>query len=160
VLGAGAVCERFHEVSRIHLAKAKRARRTASPLLKLEAGYVRRLQALGAARDFEFNRLAFVQRLVSFSLNGGEVHENVFAGLALDEPKAFTGVEPLYGSLFFQLCFSFLIELFGAFPPPLAQQKRGYKCGLAAPPSNLKVLQEQQTHLYYGTVLIRCLLNS
>jgi|SRR5579875_2070988 len=130
-----------------------------SPLAELQTGYVRSLQALGAAGDFEFNRLAFVQRLVAFSLYGGEVDENVLAGLALDESEALTAVEPLNGSLFFQLCFSFLFELFGAFPPPLAQQKRGCKCGLAAPPSNLKVLQEQQTHFHYGTFSDRCLLN-
>ena len=49
--------------------------------------------------------------------------ENVLAGLALDESKALTGIEPLYCSLFFQLCFSFLFELFGAFPSPPAQKK-------------------------------------
>jgi hypothetical protein len=111
----------------------QRARRAASPLWKLQAGYVRSLQALGAASDFEFNRLAFVQRLIALSLNGGEVDENVLAGLALDESKALTGVEPLYGSLFFQLCFSFLIELFGAFPPPLAQQKKGWQVWTCSP---------------------------
>lgn len=74
----------------------------------LQAGYVRSLKALGAASDFKFNRLAFVQRLVSFSLNCGEVHENVLAGLALDESKALARVKPLHCSLFSQLCFSFL----------------------------------------------------
>jgi hypothetical protein len=128
----------------------------ASSLFELQADYVGSLQALGAAGHFEFNRLAFVQRLVAFSLNRGEVDENVLAGLSLDEPKSLTGVEPLYCSLFFQLCFSFLIELFGAFPPPLAQQKRGRKCGLAAPSSNLKVSQEQQTQNHSHTLLLKC----
>jgi hypothetical protein len=118
---------------RLQIAWRKRARQSASPLLKLEAGYVRSLQALGAAGNFEFNRLAFVQRFVAFSLNSGEVDENVLAGLALDESKALTSVEPLYGSLFFQLCFSFLIELFGAFPPPLAQQKKGLQVWTCSP---------------------------
>ena len=35
----------------------------------LEAGDVRSLQALGASRDLEFNRLAFVQRFVAVPLN-------------------------------------------------------------------------------------------
>ena len=101
-------------------------------LCELQAGNVRCLQALGACGHFELNRLAVVQRFVPISLNCGEVDENVLAGLALDESKALTGIEPLYCSLFFQLCFSFLFELFGAFPSPPAQ-KKGCKCGLAAP---------------------------
>ena len=88
---------------------------------KLQASYVRGLQALGAAGHFEFNCLSFVQRFVPVPLNGGEVDKNVLAGQALDEPKSLTGVEPLYCSLLFQLCFSFLGELFGAFPSPPAQ---------------------------------------
>jgi hypothetical protein len=68
--------------------------------LGLEAGDVRCLQTLGAAGYFEFNRLAFVQRLVPFRLNRGKVHENIFAGLALDEPIPFAGIEPLHCSLF------------------------------------------------------------
>jgi hypothetical protein len=87
----------------------------ASSPLKLQACYVRGLQALGAADHFEFNRLSFVQRFVPVSLNGGEVDENVLAGLALDKPKSLTGIEPLYCSLFFQPCFSFLCELFVPF---------------------------------------------
>jgi hypothetical protein len=50
--------------------------------------------------------------------------ENVFARLPLDESKAFAGVKPLYCSLFLQLCFSFLFELFGAsLPLPSAKKK-------------------------------------
>jgi ABC-type branched-subunit amino acid transport system permease subunit len=67
----------------------------------LQAGDVRCLQALGALGDFEFHRLAFVQRLIPVHLNRGEVDENVFAGLALDESVAFAGIEPLHCSLFF-----------------------------------------------------------
>ncbi len=74
----------------------------------LQAGDVRGLQAFGAGGDFELNRLAFVQRLVSFRLDGREVDENVLAGLALDESIAFAGVEPLYCSSFFH-GISFLI---------------------------------------------------
>ena len=37
------------------------------------------------------------------------------------------------------------------------QKKRGCKCVLAAPSSNLKVLQEQQTHHYHPTSVVACL---
>ena len=62
---------------------------------------VRRLQALGAADDFEFDRLAVIQRLVAIRLDRGKMYEYIFPGLTLDEAKAFAGVEPLYCSLFF-----------------------------------------------------------
>jgi hypothetical protein len=78
----------------------------------LQACDVGRLQALGAARDFELNRLAVVQRFVTIPHDRGEMDENVLAGLALDESKALAGVKPLNCSLFLQLCFSFLFELF------------------------------------------------
>jgi hypothetical protein len=62
---------------------------------------VRGLQALGAADDFEFDRLAVVQGLVAISLDRGKMHEYIFPGLALDETKALAGVKPLHCSLFF-----------------------------------------------------------
>lgn len=90
----------------------------------LEGSDVRCLQALGTLGHVELNRLAFIQRFVSLRLNRGEMDENVLAGLPLDESKTLAGIEPLYCSLFFQLCFSFLFELFGAsFPPPPAKKK-------------------------------------
>jgi hypothetical protein len=81
--------------------KNRRARDANPPKVGLEAGNVRGLETFGPTRDFKFNRLAFVQRFVSISLNCGKVYEHIFAGLALDESKAFAGVKPLYGSLFF-----------------------------------------------------------
>ncbi len=42
-------------------------------LFRLEASDVRSLQTLRATGNFEFNRLAFVQRLVSLRLNRGEM---------------------------------------------------------------------------------------
>jgi hypothetical protein len=62
---------------------------------------VRGLQALGTLGDFEFNRLAIIQRLVAISHNRGEMDENVLSTLALDESKALAGIEPLHCSLFF-----------------------------------------------------------
>ena len=118
----------------------------AGPLHTLQGGDVRRLEALGPLGYLEFNRLPFVERFVSFRLNGGEVDENVLARLALDEPKAFAGVKPLYSSLFLQLCFSFLFELSGAISTASSQKtKEVCKRGLADL-DKLKVLQEQQTH--------------
>jgi hypothetical protein len=74
--------------------------------VKLEGLYVRGLQALGALGDFEFNRLAIVQRLVAISHDRGEMDENVLTALALDEPKALAGIEPLHCTLFFTHCFT------------------------------------------------------
>jgi hypothetical protein len=76
----------------------------------LEGGYVRCLQALGATGNLEFNGLPFVERLVSISLDSGEVHKNVFAGLSLYESIPFAGIEPLHSSLFFH---GFSSSLFG-----------------------------------------------
>jgi hypothetical protein len=92
--------------------------------MRLEAGDVRCLQTLRSTGNFELNRLPFVQRLITFRLNGRKVDENVLAGLALDESEALAGIEPLYCSLFFQLCFSFLFELFDAVSHRL-QPKKG-----------------------------------
>jgi hypothetical protein len=78
-----------------------RARIADTPRVGLEAGYVCGLETLGPASNFKFNRLAFVQRFVPVALNGREMHEYIFAGLALDESKALAGVKPFYGSLFF-----------------------------------------------------------
>jgi hypothetical protein len=83
---------------------------------KLQAGYVRCLQTLRARGHFEFNRLAFVQRLVSFRLNRGKMDEHILAGLALNESEALAGIKPLHCSLFFHCnpflrfyCLSYLV---------------------------------------------------
>ena len=80
------------------IAQIARLNRFQSGLQRLN---VRGLQALGAADDFEFDRLAVVQRLVAIRLDRGKVYEYIFSGLALDETKAFAGVKPLHCSLFF-----------------------------------------------------------
>ena len=97
---------------------------------ELECGNVRGLESLRTRGHFEFNRLAVVQRLVSLRLNRGEMHENIVAGLALDESEALAGVKPLYCSLFFQLCVSFLFELFGAVSNASGQEKRAARVNL------------------------------
>jgi len=86
----------------LRMSREKRADSRCEPApVGLESGNVCGLQTLWTTSDFKFNRLAFVQRFVTISLNGGEVYEYIFAGLALDESKALAGVKPFHGSLFF-----------------------------------------------------------
>jgi hypothetical protein len=70
----------------------------------LEGLDVRGLQALRSFGDLEFNRLAVIQRLIAISHNRGEMYENIFSTLALDETEALAGVKPLHCSLFFTHC--------------------------------------------------------
>ena len=44
--------------------------------------------------------LAFLKAAESIRLDGGEMHENIVAGLTADKPVAFGVVKPLYCSLF------------------------------------------------------------
>ena len=109
----------FLEEARLKLVpqKQKRAvRRGAPPVVcfcevELEGLDVRGLQTLGALGHFEFNRLAIVQRLVAISHDRGEMDENVLTALALDEPEALAGIEPLHCSLFFTHCCTLFCRL-------------------------------------------------
>ena len=76
---------------------------------QLEADNVGSLRALGAFADFKLDCLAIGKVAVSISLDRGEMHEHIGARLALNETEALAGVKPLYCSLFFQLCFLFLM---------------------------------------------------
>src|SRR5882762_8563430 len=51
--------------------------RTDPRLLKLDAGHVLRLQALGTLADFKFNSLPFVQSLVSVDDDGRKMDEHI-----------------------------------------------------------------------------------
>ena len=51
----------------------------------LKAGNVLGLKTLGTLLHFKLYCLTLVQGLVAVHLNGGEVHENVFSRLPLDE---------------------------------------------------------------------------
>ena len=143
----------------------------------LEGLDVRGLQALGTLGDFEFNRLAIIQRLVAISHNCGEVDENVLSTLALDESKALAGIEPLHCTLFFTHCFySFLLTAMRSYfesgrvgtvlvmsylvprlrtPQqsygPLLGVKKGRKCDLATDLTRPKAIQEQQTQKQCST---------
>ena len=122
---------------------------------------VRRLQALGAADDFEFNRLAIVQRLIAISHDSGEMDENVLTALALDESKALAGVKPLHCSLFFAHCcvsfqeLSYLVlrYVLAAFRGGIKQKSRkSYLADLYEFP---KAIQEQQTQQKGTTITWR-----
>ena len=58
------------------------------------------LPALGSLGDVELHRLAFLEASEATGLDGGEMHENVFAILTADKAVAFGVIEPLYCSLF------------------------------------------------------------
>ena len=131
----------------------RRARRSEPAPRQLEAGDVGRLQAFRTLRDFKLYRLAFIQRLVTICLNGGEVYENVLAALPLDESVALAGVKPLYCSLFFHK-YSLLIELFGVFLPRAVNSKKGLQMRPAAPPNDSKDDPEQQTQKQYTTTAL------
>jgi hypothetical protein len=61
-------------------------------------------------------------------LNRGEVDENIFARLPLDEPITLAGIKPLHCSLFFTHFFVLsLIELFVALRPPPAVTRRIFR---------------------------------
>src|SRR2546427_2880045 len=120
----------------------------------LEGGDVRCLQALWTLSDIEFDRLPLGERPVPVSLNRGEVHENILAGLTLDESESLAGIEPLYCSLFFHLVVpSFFLSYLVRLEPPSAEYKKGPQVVLDSQPlyTDLKVLQEQQTQLHYST---------
>jgi len=66
----------------------------------LDAFDVLCLPALGAFYDVELNLLTFLQAAKPVCLDGGEVHEYIFAILAADKTIALGIVKPLYCSCF------------------------------------------------------------
>ena len=66
----------------------------------LQGPNVLSLPALGALGDFELHALAFLQAAEASRLDGGEMHENIFAALPADKAIAFRVVKPLHCSLF------------------------------------------------------------
>jgi hypothetical protein len=66
----------------------------------LDCGDALGLETLGALADFKFDQLAFVQGFIAVHLDRGEVHENIFTGLALNESVPFGSVEPFHDTLF------------------------------------------------------------
>src|SRR5689334_719616 len=75
------------------------------PQHRLKASYVLRLKPLRTFLHFKFHRLTFIEGLVAFHSDCGEMNENIFSGLALDESIALRSIEPLYCALFLHLAF-------------------------------------------------------
>ncbi len=58
------------------------------------------LETLGSLNDAELDRLTFLQGAETARLDGGEMYEDIFAGLTGDETKTFSVVKPLHCTLF------------------------------------------------------------
>src|SRR5579863_7910732 len=85
---------------------------------RLEACYVFCLQTLRTLLHFEFHRLTLIQGLVTVHHDGGEVHENIFSRLALDESISLRSVKPLHRSLFLhRVSLAYLIKLRASLGP-------------------------------------------
>lgn len=57
------------------------------------------LQALRPCANFKLDRLAFGERPIAVGLNRREMHENILASLASDEPVSLCRVEPFHYAL-------------------------------------------------------------
>jgi hypothetical protein len=57
---------------------------------------VRGLRSLGTFGDFELDRVAFLQALVTFGTDSAVMHENIGAIGAADKPVALCVVKPLH----------------------------------------------------------------
>jgi len=68
--------------------------------LRLENLNAFRLQAFGSLDHAELDRLAFLQGAKTARLDGGEMHEYIFAGLTGDKTKTLGIVKPLHCTLF------------------------------------------------------------
>src|SRR6516225_9741258 len=89
-----------HSVSRISMGISWEPRRKPGlPQNRLEACNVLCLKAFRALLHLKFHRLTLVEGLVAIHLNGGKMHENIFAGLTLDEPVTLRSIEPLHCAL-------------------------------------------------------------
>ena len=69
--------------------------RSRSPQLQ----HIGRLWSFRPLNDVEFDTVIFLQRLEPFTLQGGIVHENIFAVIQADKSKPFSIVEPLHRTL-------------------------------------------------------------
>src|SRR5262249_14389618 len=76
----------------------------------LQSLHVLRLPALGAFHDVELYLLTFLQAAESARLDGGEMHEDIFAILTADESIALGIVKPLHCSCFHCVAISFFSD--------------------------------------------------
>ena len=84
-------------------------RLVAKLIRQLDRADVFGLPAFGSLGHLELDGLTFLQASESAGLNGGEMDENVFAGLPADEAVALGVVKPLYCSLFHIVVLVFLM---------------------------------------------------
>jgi hypothetical protein len=66
------------------------------------------LEPFGTALDHEGHASTFVQGAISTGFYSRKMHEHIFAVLALDKAKTFSGVKPLYCTCLFHI-FSLLL---------------------------------------------------
>jgi len=95
------------EEQRFPLARARGKRILEPGLARGAAHYIRGQKALGTFQELKFYGFALIERPVAIFLNGGKMHEDVFAGGALDEAVSFGSIEPLDCSLLFHKRYSF-----------------------------------------------------
>src|SRR6202021_2495367 len=72
-------------------------------LLGLRQGDLFGLQALGTALHDEGHTSAFIEGAIPAGFDGREMHEHIFAVVALDKSKTFSGVKPLYCTCLFHI---------------------------------------------------------
>src|SRR5271155_3102443 len=68
-------------------------------ILRSRSHHVAGLEAFRAFEQIELDGLTFIQRAVAVLLDGREMHEDILAGGALDEPVSLRPVEPLHSTL-------------------------------------------------------------
>ncbi len=71
------------------------------PFCGLERYNICGLSSALALLDVELHPLAFVERLITFSLDRGEVNKNIFPAFSFNKSKAFFSIEPFYCSYHF-----------------------------------------------------------
>src|ERR1700733_12639099 len=71
--------------------------------LGLRQGDLFGLQALGTALHDEGHARAFIEGAIPAGFDGREMHEHIFAVVALDKSKTFSGVKPLYCTCLFHI---------------------------------------------------------
>src|SRR5206468_9944986 len=79
------------------------------------------LKSFRTFEQVELHALALIQSAIAVLLDGGEMHEDVFAGGPLDEAKPFGSVEPLHCSL---LSHKLLLSPLMESPPPPWRSRR------------------------------------
>ena len=95
------------------------------------------LQAFRTLRDSKLHRFAFIQRTVTFCLDGGVMDENIISGCALNKTIPLRVVEPLHYTLFsihivsvFLLMLSLTCSRLATAPQKQKKPQNHWFCGL------------------------------